>query len=157
LPFRTGFHSPAFAPYTGPLRQTLGAVEVRPPSVPIWSATTVSPFPSDPGDIRDLVLRHLVEPVRFRQLTELLHDAGIRAFVQVARGSLTGFADDPLGGREFLAIATATPKRDGLGQLRRAAAALWAEGLSPDLARLAGSRPASTSRDSSGQNRADRN
>ncbi|MBO0822059.1 MAG: ACP S-malonyltransferase, partial [Nocardiopsaceae bacterium] len=137
MPFRTGFHSPAFAPYTEPLRRALSAVEVRPPSVPVWSATTVSPFPRDPGAIRDLVLRHLVEPVRFRQLTELLHEEGIRAFVQVGPGSLTGFTGDTLDGREFITVATATSRHDGLGQLRRAAAALWAEGLSPDFRPLA--------------------
>lgn len=143
LPFRTGFHSPMFEPYTGPMRESLNALEVQAPSVPLWSATSLAEFPRDPDAVRDLVLRHLVEPVRFRQLTELLHGAGIRAFVQVGPGSLTGFADDTLSDRDFLTVSTATPKKDGLAQLRRAAAALWAEGLSPRFDRLAaGAAPA---------------
>ncbi|MCL2582620.1 MAG: polyketide synthase dehydratase domain-containing protein [Streptosporangiales bacterium] len=143
LPFRTGFHSPVFAPFTPPIRESLQALEVQPPRVPIWSATSLAEFPRDPDDMRDLVLRHLVEPVRFRQLTEMLHGSGIRAFVQVGPGSLTGFADDTLSGQDFLTVSTATPKKDGLAQLRRAAAALWAEGLSPRFDRLkAGAAPA---------------
>jgi acyl transferase domain-containing protein len=142
LPFRTGFHSPAYKPYTGPVREALRRLEVRQPRVPVWSATSLATFPSGADALRELVLRHLVEPVRFRRLTELLYESGIRAFVQVGPGSLTGFAADTLAGRDHLTIATEAPRRDGLAQLRRVAAALWAEGLSPRFGRL--SRPAST-------------
>jgi acyl transferase domain-containing protein len=136
LPFRTGFHSPAYAPYAGPAREALRGLRVREPRVPVWSATSLTTFPRDADALRELVLRHLVEPVRFRRLTELLYDSGIRAFVQVGPGSLTGFAADTLAGRDHLAVATAAPRLDGLAQLRRAAAALWAEGLSPRFERL---------------------
>jgi hypothetical protein len=125
-----------FAPYTGPMRQALEGVKVRPPRLPVWSANSLAQFPRDPGAIRDLVLRHLVEPVRFRALTEVLYESGIRAFVQVGQGSLAGFVADTLGGRDHIAMATAVPTHDGIAQLRRAAAALWAEGLSPRLDRL---------------------
>jgi acyl transferase domain-containing protein len=138
LPFRTGFHSPMYAPFLAAARETLQRLEVRPGSVPIWSATSLAPFPRDPGQVRDLVLRHLVEPVRFRQLTELLHESGVRAFVQVGPGSLTGFAEDTLRDREHLTVATAVSQRDGLAQLRRAAAALWTDGLCPRFDRLGG-------------------
>jgi acyl transferase domain-containing protein len=136
LPFRSGFHSPRYAPHVAAARQRLGRLQVQTPAVPVWSATSVTEFPRDPDAVRDLVLRHLTEPVRFRQLTERLHDHGIRAFVQVGPGSLTGFAEDTLRDRDHLAVATATPQRDGLAQLRRTAAALWAEGLSPGFGQL---------------------
>jgi acyl transferase domain-containing protein/phosphopantetheinyl transferase len=136
MPFRTGFHSPVYAPHTAAARAMLGQLAVSTPSVPLWSATSLAPFPEDPDDVRDLVLRHLVEPVRFRRLTELLYDSGIRAFVQVGQGSLVGFAEDTLRDREHLAISTAVSAHDGLAQLRRVAAALWADGLSPDFAKL---------------------
>jgi acyl transferase domain-containing protein len=143
LPFRTGFHSPQYLPYVSAARQTLLRLEVRKPAVPVWSATSLAHFPPDPDAVRDLVLRHLTEPVRFRRLTELLHDSGIRAFIQVGPGSLTGFVEDTLRERDQLTVATAVPQRDGLAQLRRAAAALWAEGLSPRFERLDRQRPVS--------------
>jgi acyl transferase domain-containing protein len=131
LPFRTGFHSPMLAPCLPAVRQSMQGLEVRAPQVPVWSATSLTQVPRDPDATRDLVLRHLVEPVRFRQLTGLLHDSGIRAFIQLGLGSLTGFIGDTLEGRDHVTVATAVPKRDGLAQLRRVATALWAEGLSP--------------------------
>ena len=136
MPFRTGFHSPFYARHVPAARAMLERLAVSPPSVPIWSATSLAPFPADPGELRDLVLRHLVEPVRFRRLTELLHDSGIRAFVQVGQGSLVGFVEDTLRDREFVAIPAGVGGRDGIDQLRRVAAALWADGLSPDFDRL---------------------
>ncbi|RSM90493.1 type I polyketide synthase [Kibdelosporangium aridum] len=121
MPFRTGFHTPALAPYLAGARATVDALAVHPPSIPVWSATSLAPMPDDPAAIRELVLRHLVEPVRFRPLLQRLHDHGIRAFVQVGAGSLPGFVEDTLSGQEFVTIAGDSE--------HRAAAALWAFGL----------------------------
>ncbi|RMI33838.1 type I polyketide synthase, partial [Actinomadura harenae] len=128
LPFRTGFHTPMAAPLLEQLRPAFRALTLHPAEIPLWSATTVAPFPRDEDEIRDLVLRHLLEPVRFSELVEELHGAGVRAFVQVGPGSITGFVGDRLGDREHLAMAVNVPQRSGMAQLRRVAAALWAEG-----------------------------
>ncbi len=146
LPFRTGFHSPMYAPYVAAARETLRRMEVRPPRVPVWSATSVAPYPGDPDQLRDLVLRHLVEPVRFRELTQRLHETGIRAFVQAGPGSLTGFAEDTLRDLDFLTVAATVPQRDGLAQLRRVAAALWAHGLPVRFDRVAPAAAATSMR-----------
>jgi acyl transferase domain-containing protein len=127
MPFRTGFHTPALAPHLTAARATVEALPVHPPSVPVWSATSLAPMPSDAGAIRELVLRHLVEPVRFRPLIDRLHDNGFRAFVQIGTGALTGFVEDTLGDREHLAVSADSPQR--------AAAALWAFGLKQGTAR----------------------
>ncbi|MFI0407826.1 beta-ketoacyl synthase N-terminal-like domain-containing protein [Actinomadura sp. 3N508] len=129
LPFRSGFHTPLAGVYEELMQRSFEAVRIRESSVPLWSATTVAPFPRSPADVRDLVVRHLLEPVRFGDLIEELHaTARVRVFLQVGPGSLTGFVADALGDREHLAMAVNTPKRDGMAQLRRVAAALWAEG-----------------------------
>jgi acyl transferase domain-containing protein len=131
LPFRTGFHSPMLAPCLPAVRESMEGLEVREPRVPVWSATSLARVPSDLAALQGLVLRNLVEPVRFRQVIGLLHDSGIRAFIQIGLGSLVGFIADTLEGRDHVTAATAVPARDGLAQLRRVATALWAEGLSP--------------------------
>ncbi|MEV5572822.1 beta-ketoacyl synthase N-terminal-like domain-containing protein [Spirillospora sp. NPDC052269] len=128
LPFRTGFHTPMAASLLEQLGTAFQALSIHPPDIPIWSATTVAPFPEDEADVRDLVRRHLLEPVRFSELVEELYGAGVRAFVQVGPGSISGFVGDRLGDREHLAMAVNVPQRSGLAQLRRVAAALWAEG-----------------------------
>lgn len=132
LPFRSGFHTPMAEAYLGPVRQSFQALPVHPPRVPLWSATTAAPFPRDPAEIRALILRHLLEPVRFSGLVRALHAAGVRAFVQVGPGSLSGFVGDALGScdepRDHLALAVNVPKRGGMEQLARVVAALWVEG-----------------------------
>ncbi|MGH3767607.1 MAG: 4'-phosphopantetheinyl transferase superfamily protein [Pseudonocardiaceae bacterium] len=136
LPFRSGFHTPMLIPYLPRILDTFRSVPVRPPVCPIWSATTVERYPDDPDRIRDLVARHLVEPVRFAPMIQRLHEVGVRAFIQVGSGSLPGFVADTLAGRPHLTVTANTARRSGLEQLRRVATALWVEGWAPRFDRL---------------------
>ncbi|MGF7238437.1 MAG: acyltransferase domain-containing protein, partial [Frankia sp.] len=136
LPFQSGFHSPFVEPYLEPARGGWEQVDLAPVSVPVWSATTVDRYPSDAAEIRALAIRHLLEPVRLRELIQRLHAEGVRVFVQVGVGSVAGFVDDTLPGTDFLTVVTNTPKRSGLDQLRRVCAALWTEGAAPRFDRL---------------------
>ncbi|HET9168013.1 MAG TPA: beta-ketoacyl synthase N-terminal-like domain-containing protein [Actinospica sp.] len=129
LPFRSGFHTPMLEPYLGPITEAADRFELHAPSVPVWSATIAAPFPQDAAQVRDLFVRHLVEPVRFRQMIENMYENGFRVFVQTGTGALATVIGDVLSGREHLAIAANSPQRSGLEQLARVAAALWVEGL----------------------------
>ncbi|WP_338059106.1 beta-ketoacyl synthase N-terminal-like domain-containing protein [Streptomyces olivoreticuli] len=146
LPFESGFHTPMLAPYLGPIREAMQRFTLHPPSVPVWSGTTCAPFPHQETEVRELAVRHLLEPVRFRGLVESLYAAGFRAFVQTGQGQLPALTSDILAGREHLAVTAAATGGDGLGQLRRAVAGLWAYGAEPDVAALApgGGRAAGT-------------
>src|SRR5262249_50146276 len=117
-----------FADYVAPHRRVLSRVPLVRPAVPLWSATTAAPYPSDPDAIHALAMDHLVRPVRFRELTLALHEDGVRIFVQVGTGSLTNFVSDTLRGRPHLCISANVPARSGLSQLQRVAAALFVEG-----------------------------
>ena len=128
LPFRSGFHSPLFAQHLPTVREAFSHLPLAAPQLPLWSATTCAPYPSDTDEIRELATRHLLEPVRFRELTLALHGAGARVLVQVGVGNLPGFVDDTLGDRDAVAIAANTPKRSGLDQLCQVAGALWVQG-----------------------------
>lgn len=129
LPFGLGLHTPHAEAREKALRRAFDALDVREPRVPVWSATTVAPFPRPPDEARELAVRHLLEPVRFSELIEELYGAAhVRAFVQVGAGGLTDLVGDRLGDREHLALAATVPERDGTAQLRRVVAALWAEG-----------------------------
>ncbi|MFT4113810.1 acyltransferase domain-containing protein [Silvibacterium sp.] len=139
LHFRSGFHSPFLAPY---IERVAGIAKtpLHLPLVPTWSATTSRPFPEDEIATRELMIRHLLEPVRFRTLIENMHHDGIRAFVQVGVGSLTSFVEDTLAGRDFVTVATTIPGQPGTQQLCRVAAALWAEGAALRLDELTADR-----------------
>jgi acyl transferase domain-containing protein/phosphopantetheinyl transferase len=138
LPFRSGFHTPMLAPYLGPIRAATTRFELHPAAVPVWSATTAAPFPTEPAAVRELFLRHLLEPVRFRSLIEAMYAAGVRVFVQVGPGRLASVIGDVLHGREHLAVPANVAQHSGLAQLRRLATALWVEGADPDLALVDG-------------------
>ncbi|MEZ0021953.1 acyl transferase domain-containing protein/phosphopantetheinyl transferase [Kitasatospora sp. MAP12-15] len=145
LPFQSGFHTPMLAPYLEPIRQAAGRFELHRPTVPVWSGTTASPFPQGPDAVRELFVRHLLEPVRFRPLVEAMYAAGFRAFVQVGTGQLASLVGDTLGERAHLVVAANSPHQDGLAQLRRVAAALWVDGVEPDAAALLPAAPLSRS------------
>ncbi len=70
LPFRSGFHTPMLRPVPRPdPRGRPNASRCTRRQLPLWSATTVAaPYPADAAGIRELFVRHLLEPVRFRPL-----------------------------------------------------------------------------------------
>ncbi|MFJ3961802.1 beta-ketoacyl synthase N-terminal-like domain-containing protein [Streptomyces sp. NPDC090036] len=141
LPFRSGFHTPMWEPYLGQVRAAFARLPLRPGGLAVWSATTCAPFPAAPQDVRDLVVRHLLEPVRFRELTlRLYEDEGVRSFVTLGPGGLPGFVEDTLRERPHLSVSASSPRLPGLAALGRTCAALWAEGYAPRWDRLAGVR-----------------
>lgn len=109
LPFRSGFHTPMLEPHLGPIEEAADRFRLHPPHTPLWSGTTAAPFPEDEAGIRSLFVRHLLEPVRFRQLTEALYAAGHRVYVQVGPGQLGSLVGDTLGGRDHLVVAANSP------------------------------------------------
>ncbi|HIA02815.1 MAG TPA: acyltransferase domain-containing protein [Myxococcales bacterium] len=136
LPFKSGFHSPLFSDFLKPHQDNLSTLTLQTPRVPLWSATTGTPYPSEASEIRTLAAEHLLKPVAFRQLIEAMYDDGVRAFVQLGCGSLTGFVSDTLRGQSHLSMSANVTQRSGLNQLQRVAAALFVEGMDADLSPL---------------------
>ncbi|MFI6251385.1 beta-ketoacyl synthase N-terminal-like domain-containing protein [Streptomyces sp. NPDC051016] len=128
LPFRSGFHTPMLEPYLTPIKEAAERFRLHRPTVPVWSGTIAAPFPEAESAVRELFVRHLLEPVRFRQLIEALYTAGHRTFVQTGPGQLATLIGDILGDRDHLAVAANSPHRSGMAQLRRVATALWTAG-----------------------------
>jgi len=128
LPFQSGFHSPFIADKLDVILAGMEKAQFQKTKIPLWSATTLEPYPADQESIRKLSAEHLVEPVRFRELTDKLYEEGTRFFIQVGTGGLIGFIDDTLKGKAFSTIASSTPVRSALAQLQRVVAALFVEG-----------------------------
>ena len=136
LPFATGVHTPHLAPLAERLRPLVYQQEARPARITVWSATTAAPLPDDADQRREVFLRQLVEPVRFRATITAMHEAGVRAFLQVGSGQLASLISENLRDRDHLTIPVNVGFRTGLAQLRRVATALWTEGYAPDLSAL---------------------
>ncbi len=144
LPIVSGFHSPLFAGHMQPYETFFGAAALSEPDMPVWSATTAAEFPASAAGKRQLALDHLLKPVRFRPMIEAMHDAGVRVFVEVGTGALSGFIADTLSGRPHLAVAANREDRGGLAQLQQLCAALWVEGADFDMRLLHESQSAET-------------
>ncbi|MFE0175806.1 beta-ketoacyl synthase N-terminal-like domain-containing protein [Streptomyces sp. NPDC059002] len=140
LPFESGFHTPMLAPYLAPIQEASERFTLHGATVPVWSGTTAAPFPAGEREVRALFVRHLLEPVRFRQLVEALYAAGVRAFVQLGSGQLPALVGDTLAARDHLAVSANSARHSGLSQLRRVAAGLWACGAEPDFSAFATAR-----------------
>ena len=137
LPFRSGYHTPFLRPYLDPYVAMAADLELRPPSVPVWSATSVAPYPAAAEDVRRLFIDHLLRRVRFRELVESMKANGFRVFLQLGAGQLGSFVTDTLGATNHLSIGVASTVHSGLDQLRRVATALWVEGADPRFEALA--------------------
>jgi acyl transferase domain-containing protein len=142
LPFRAGYHTEYYAAAAQALNDR---ADLRPRRgrVPVWSATLAGPCPGDPAQLRSLFFRHLVERVRFRDTIRAMHKAGIRAFIQAGPGHLASVMHQTLRDLDHLTIAANVSHRDGASQLTLVAAALWAEGLTPDPGARGTAGPAS--------------
>jgi acyl transferase domain-containing protein len=136
LPFKSGFHAPYFQPYAHSITQYLTRFHFEQPHTPLWSATTCAPYPLETAELIDLSGRHLVERVRFRELTEALYARGARVFIQLGLGSLSSFVSDTLRGRSHVSVEAHSERRGGYDQCLHLLATLFVEGASLDLSAL---------------------
>lgn len=102
LPVAGAFHSPLMASAVAPFRAALDAVDLRPPSLPVFSSTTAAPF----EDPRAGLAAALTEPVRWRQTLVAMQSAGARSFLETGPGDvLTGLVRRTLADADARSLA----------------------------------------------------
>lgn len=79
------FHSPLMQPAADRLAEDLEQIEFSAPNLPVWSNVTAQPHGSDVGEIKQLLIRQIVEPVRWQQTMEQLVGDDAK-FVELAPG-----------------------------------------------------------------------
>ena len=84
------FHTPLMKPADERLAAALSAVNLKPPRVPVVSNVDAAPH-TDPAEIRDLLVRQVLAPVRWEDSIRFLLGAGVERFFEVGTGRvLTG-------------------------------------------------------------------
>ncbi len=137
LPFHRAYHTERFRPVLPALEEVFRRATLAPPSIPLYSCVTASPYPQEPEEIRRLAIEHWARPVRFRETIEAMYRDGIRVFLEVGpRANLSGFVRDILKGKPFLAMSSNVHLRSGITQLNHALGLLAAHGYSVDLKAL---------------------
>jgi acyl transferase domain-containing protein len=137
LPYDRGYHTPSFIYICDPLRTFFQSLRIEAPRLPVYSCTTVAPYPKRRDEILEIVANTFARPLLFRQTIERMYEAGARIFVESGpRGNLTAFVDDVLRGKPHLAIATDQFRRPSLTVLNHALGMMAAAHVALDLAPL---------------------
>jgi [acyl-carrier-protein] S-malonyltransferase len=79
------FHTPLMKPADEKLAQVLAGVTIRSPRVPVWSNVDAQPH-TEPDEIRQLLVRQVLQPVLWEQTMRNLLAAGIDRFYEIGPG-----------------------------------------------------------------------
>lgn len=100
------FHSPLMEPAVAPIVEELRAVEIRTPRFPIAENVT-GELVQDAGDLRVLLERHVVSPVRWEACAQALRAAGAATFLEAGPGDvLTKMAKRVVPGATAVAVGS---------------------------------------------------
>jgi [acyl-carrier-protein] S-malonyltransferase len=79
------FHTPIMKPADEALAEALKGVEIKPPRVPVWSNVDAQPH-TDPGEIRDLLVKQVLQPVLWEKCQRNMLAAGFDRFFEIGPG-----------------------------------------------------------------------
>jgi len=121
------FHSPIMRVIHDELETYIASIPFHSPQIPVISNTTMAPYPSDPAEIRRILMAHLVSTVHWMNNVQTLrNDHGVRLFVEVGPGEvLSDLIADTLP--EAACIQTCLPSEEGL-TCKTALAQLFVQG-----------------------------
>jgi len=100
------FHSPLMESAVEPLASAIDAVTFSPPRFPV-AANVTGELVDDPDELRTLLKRHVVSPVRWERCAQALAAAGADVFVEAGPGDvLTKLAKRVVPGTRAVAVAS---------------------------------------------------
>jgi [acyl-carrier-protein] S-malonyltransferase len=79
------FHTDLMRPADEKLAAALDGVEVKAPRVPVWSNVDARPH-TDPAEVRNLLVRQVLSPVRWEETMRGMLAAGVEGFCEVGPG-----------------------------------------------------------------------
>jgi malonyl CoA-acyl carrier protein transacylase/phosphopantetheinyl transferase len=137
LPFARAYHTPWFDVFTEPLRRYFDTVAVGRSGIAVYSCITGRRYRDDPDEVRDIISAGWASTVRFREAIQAMYRDGVRIFMEAGpRDNLTGFIDDILRGKPYLAVPANVQQRSGIQQLQHMLAQLVAQGVPVRLRHL---------------------
>jgi [acyl-carrier-protein] S-malonyltransferase len=79
------FHTDIMKPADQALAVALEAIQLRPPRIPVWSNVDAQPH-TNPGEIRELLVRQVLQPVLWETTMRNLLAQGIKRFYEIGPG-----------------------------------------------------------------------
>lgn len=87
LPVAGAFHTELMKPADDQLAAALGKVEIRSPQIPVWSNVDAKSH-AEPAEIRDLLVRQVLQPVRWEETMRNLLNEGVERFYEIGPGKV---------------------------------------------------------------------
>ncbi len=87
LPVSGAFHSSLMKPAYDGLKEELDKIDLKQPACPVYSNYTAKPT-SDPDEIRENLLKQLLNPVRWTQTLQNMNENGADTFIEVGPGKV---------------------------------------------------------------------
>jgi len=81
------FHTELMKPADDKLAAALAGVEIKPPKIPVWSNVDAKPH-TDPGEIRGLLVRQVLNPVRWEETMRNHLANGVERFYEIGPGKV---------------------------------------------------------------------
>ncbi len=136
IPVTAAFHTPVMGAAGEVLRRELEKVEFRKPRCKVYSNTLGDQYPDSPDAMRDLLSRHISEPVRFLNQIRKLYQDGARVFIEAGPGRvLGGLVDSILAHCPHTTLHIDAPARPGWVQVGHVLAQALTLGLPVNLDR----------------------
>lgn len=134
LPVGCAFHSPLITPACAAMTDYLTTLDIQRPTLPVFSNVTATAYADDPSAIKETLVKHLVNRVRFVEQIETMYQAGARFFVECGPGRvLSGLVGKILADRPHVAVVSNQRGRSAFTQLHFALAELYINGVKIDL------------------------
>ncbi len=106
LPVSAAFHTPLVGHASEPFAAAVAHAEFQIPNAKVYSNTTGEPYPHEPDAARDLLAKHILNPVLFKRQIEGIYGAGGRVFIEFGpRRITTNLVVDILADRPHIGIA----------------------------------------------------
>ena len=108
------FHSPIMSVIHDDLESFIANIPFHSPQIPVISNTTMAPYPSEPAEIRRILMAHLESPVHWMHNVQTLwNDYGVRLFMEVGPGDvLSDLIAETLS--DAICIQTCLPREESL-------------------------------------------
>jgi [acyl-carrier-protein] S-malonyltransferase len=81
------FHTELMKPADEKLAAALAGVPVQPPRIPVWSNVDARPH-TDPAEVRSLLVRQVLHPVRWEETMRNLLAEGVERFYEIGPGKV---------------------------------------------------------------------
>jgi acyl transferase domain-containing protein len=134
IPVTAAFHTPLLATAAQPLAVVLKHTQFHEPTLPVYSNTLANRYPADVGQVRELLQRHILEPVRFEEEIRQMRADGYELFLEVGPGRvLSGLVGRILADKPAKVLSLDASGRDGVTQFAHLLSQLAVLGLPVDL------------------------